>query len=179
MGLLDFYSADLDLEKHTEPRQLTVYIGAIEDASDIIKFTKHEWLSDAKDGGAADWIKSIDGEDLPRFACSHRTTKNEESTKLSPKEPTVENGRNSLELDAKCLCEGVQFKILRPKVKGTTEHTDNSAESPQRYIGNVCVCRDCRLSAGTICLTLAYVPIDNIRHALGEPFSMSSGTLKQ
>lgn len=165
-------------EKHTEPRQLTVYVGAIEDASDVIKFTKHEWLSDTRDGGAADWIHSIDHEELPRFTCSHRTTEAEQRSKLT-KDESAGSVRGSLELDAKCLCEGVQFKISRPNVSITPGHTNSSNQAAQRYIGSICVCKDCRLSTGTVLLTLAYVPIANIRQESGEQWNMSFGTLKQ
>ncbi|KAG6828564.1 hypothetical protein H0H92_007548 [Tricholoma furcatifolium] len=133
--------------------------GALERTEGIVKPTHHSWISDTFDGGIADFITSIDGVDLPRYATGDRTEvlpTGWSNLPVSPVQPEAED-----RLHVYCHCKANSFFITRPSAT-SSQAAASDAEKPARYHVGVCVCDSCRLSSGFEIACWATIPRANM-----------------
>lgn len=181
----DTCGSEIFFNAHASGKDLIVLAGALGKADDLIRFDKHIYVSDTKDGGAADWLPKIRNVQLPRYARHERDKELREPRTVTrdadevPNTTTAEDEKKTLDL--KCLCGGVHATISRPHLlnpKGTEMTEIFWLDTNDRFRALVCTCRDCRAGVGGAFFSLGYVPSACIKQADGGAFDLKAGTLK-
>jgi len=161
---------------------LIVYGGAIEDLNaDVIKYERHIFIGDTKDGGVGDWIADVDGVQCTRYKYGGDS----EKLALGWRAEKSANARGkALEMiGGSCHCRGVEFYLTRPDEQSSdpslTTQPDGGAwwlagTNNDKYTASCCACDSCRQSAGTDFVSWAYVPRHNIRTSNGSDFDLAA-----
>lgn len=165
-----------------------IAVGTLERVEGIVKTGYHIFVADTLDGGIADYVKVVDGLDLPRYTAE---VKEGAVTPLGWKNPEIPRKKQGHDhLSAYCRCNAVSFSITRPTVASafpsspypdlllpysSTPQTkiDNpddekwwlrpiGAEKPSRYLAGHCACNTCRLTSGFEFQSWAFIPRANI-----------------
>lgn len=174
--------------------------GSLDMADGIFDLHGHMFVEDTKDGGLSDWLTSIAGKSIPRWA-----TWPEESEELSKGWQAFKNEApkpsSTEKLHAHCHCGGINFYISHPSAQsanttspwpdvlvpfnsGPVDLPENESwwlrANKQKFLAGVCACDSCRLAFGTEFIQWAFVPtVDISISADGKtPFSREFGTLK-
>ena len=166
--------------------------GLLQGGDGIVRLQKHIFVADTIDGGLATWLA-----DIPAYK------EYSSSEKLDPAAfgTTPSAHSEASELNAHCLCRGVQFKITRPdaaskdlssphsdlfstRTKGTKPKMDDVDKwwlcaNGRKYLAGTCACNSCRLVSGFDIQSWAFIPKANIFQMNGEPLNFNIGTLKQ
>lgn len=166
--------------------------GVLEKAEGVVRFERHIFVVDTKDGGLSDWIPGFDAWE----GFSKVTKKLDGDWKAGPKA----GPERAQELHAYCRCKGVEFKITRPDASSATGTAprgdivgppttgqDNPKEDAAwwlrdngtKYLGGTCACNECRLASGYDIQAWAFVPKANIFQRDGTPLDFGAGTLKR
>lgn len=155
----------------------------VDDTKGIVEYKSCMWIEDTKDGGASDWVTSIDGKVLTRWkrdaGDSDEVPHDYYSTSLSRREPAA------TPIHAHCSCRSVEFWITPPNAASKTARSDfpdlmipyhlgqNAAANPSstpwwlrhddtRYLAGTCACISCRRASGFDITFWAFVPTANI-----------------
>ena len=176
-----------------------VMSGTLEQAEGVVEVTLHEHIQDTLDGGFADFLPSISGKTIERWAASPNSKDQLPLYWTSPEQPQIEPS-SSDRLHCHCKCGGVEFWITRPSERSkkaactwpdvlipyhskeprTAGATWWLRDNGKRFLGGVCSCNSCRLDTGMEYVEWAFVPtIDMTLDAAGKiPFQVPFGTLK-
>ncbi|KAF9459652.1 Mss4-like protein [Collybia nuda] len=176
------------LWEYTEPNSWCVSVGSLEMSEGIVKLTHHIWVGDTVDGGIANYLRVIEGYELPRYSAGARE---KETVPLILPVPISEAKDNQNDiLAAHCHCNAVRLSITRPSalsalpsspypdlifpyISTPASKLDNpedekwwlrpaGVEKPTHYLAGHCACRSCRLTSGFEIQSWAFVPRKNI-----------------
>ena len=150
-----------------------VLTGAIvaESLADMIDFSCHAFVEDTKDGGLSDWLPSIGGKRLPRFAQAPKKS----AEIMQQWRGNRMQSSTSDRLGAHCLCKGVGFSISRP----AEDQLAGSHSGPRKYHANVDTCTSCRFVSGVMVAPWVTIPVSNVHpNDGGSGFSFTFGALK-
>lgn len=175
--------------EYAKDGQLWTSTGSLDaDTSDgVIDFKSHMWIEDSVDGGASDFIRSVNGTTLKRWLVAP-----EESSEipLGWKNSSSKSGDTSPTLKLRCHCNTVQLLITRPNEDSldatspfpdlthpsASAHTANPNNEPwymsrdrKRYLAGTCACKSCRLALGFDITTWSFIPLVNIKFLDGSP----------
>ncbi|KAF2097116.1 hypothetical protein NA57DRAFT_77371 [Rhizodiscina lignyota] len=153
-----------------------------ETSDGIIKFTGHMWIEDTTDGGASDFIPSVDGSALKRWLVApEQSPEITLGWKDSSHQPRTSD--EDAPLKVHCHCNTVQLLITRPNERSLDAsspfpdltHPSKSAHSPnpnneawwiskdkKRYLAGTCACESCRLHTGFDIMSWSFVPMSNV-----------------
>ncbi|KAJ8118911.1 hypothetical protein OPT61_g193 [Boeremia exigua] len=166
----------------------------VDSTEKIVEYESCMWIKDTRDGGASDWLTSIDGKPLKRWS---------QEAGESDQIPIhyYETGSRNLDpletpTHAHCHCNGVQFWIEPPNAASKTARSSfpdlmvpyhlgsNASANPYntpwwlrdddtRFLAGTCGCHSCRRASGFDITFWAFVPTANIflDPDLKEPFS--------
>ncbi|KEF58878.1 uncharacterized protein A1O9_03721 [Exophiala aquamarina CBS 119918] len=174
--------------------------------------TAHEFVGDTKDGGLAICLADADDRPVPFFLQGPDGPRFEEVLG-DPVTPTQwgepaemvllqapEAANQVAELEGKCHCGGVSFRLTRPNPTSrlcsspwpdllVPYHSASSANpedikwwlcgNDTKYLAGTCACRSCRLGSGSPIQAWGFVPKANILQSNGQPLNFETGTLKQ
>jgi hypothetical protein len=175
--------------------------GVVDKSDEVFEFKHHIFVTSTKDGGFSDFVPRINDrvlkcweghqEDSLELGADWKSSTRKETTSTS-------DGR----LHAHCHCGGVSFYLHRPAYDGPAfevdfpgvplpgpEPRDRAKEFEQgnwwiatdrsKFSTGNCVCRSCRLGAGSDAVQWSFVPTLAISLADGSHFSPVFGTLKE
>jgi hypothetical protein len=149
----------------------------------IVEYKSCMWIEDTKDGGASDWLTSINGKDFNKW-----TQEAEESDKIPLgyySTSTSDVPQVKRPVNAHCHCKGVEFWIQPPTITSKTARSDfpdlmvpyylgqdaasNPLNSPwwlrdddTRFLAGTCACLSCRQASGFDITFWAFIPTVNI-----------------
>ena len=180
----------------------------VESTDGIIKFEDLMWLGDTKDGGASQFIDSIDARPLDRYLQNSWESNQvpwdwKEASTANDTSPSS-SIKKSGSVYAHCRCKGVEFYIsppnsssqsatsaypdlLIPYHSGSSDNPSNEtwwlpSPSHDRYLAGTCTCNSCRRMSGFDITFWAFIPTANISldSSLQTPFRKSPywGTMK-
>jgi len=186
--------------KYNSDGHISVSTGSLDRTDGVVAFKGHMWISDTKDGGASDFIPSIDGNPLQRWATEPLISpelslgwKDSAPNSHLPISPPSPDDK----LHAHCHCNGVSFFISRPNdlshaatspfpdllipYHSSTSPTNPTnipwwLPTPTQYLAGTCACTSCRRSSGFEITWWAFIPTANISLPDGSPFSRYWGT---
>ncbi|KAL9620705.1 MAG: hypothetical protein Q9160_004841 [Pyrenula sp. 1 TL-2023] len=135
------------------------------------------WIEDVKDGGAASWLSDVDGLEWTRHIRGRdsATITWEQLSKLNETSPHDEKDR----LYGRCHCGDIRIFITKPAAE-PPDDPDRGRwwVKGDRYTACFDPCTSCRLCTGFEIMAWAFVPMQNIFHLDGSPFSVTSKGLK-
>ncbi|KAG6816013.1 hypothetical protein H0H87_009465 [Tephrocybe sp. NHM501043] len=183
-----------------------VAAGALERTGGIVNSTHHIWVGDTLDGGIADHLPTIDGNQLPRYAAG--VTAGEILPAGWQNLPTPNQAEERLH--AYCHCKANSFYITRPTAASalpTSPYPDlthaairtptkvalncaddkwwlcpSGALNPTHYWAGHCACTSCRTCSGFEIQSWAFIPRANVlfpRPVTGELSSVELRDLKE
>lgn len=169
---------------HFEAATGTLQVDSIEG---IVDYESCMWIADTKDGGASDWLTSIDGKALKRW-----TQEANKSDEIPLDHYRAPSDTAKTPVYAHCRCHGVEFWIQPPNAASKTASRDfpelmtadaNATANPEnaswwlcdnstRFLAGTCACISCRLASGFDITFWAFVPTANIflDAGLTQPF---------
>ncbi|SMY25257.1 unnamed protein product [Zymoseptoria tritici ST99CH_1A5] len=190
-----------DRENGTNPWMIAV--GTLEEGdTSVFEVARHIFVGDTGDGGFADFLTSVNGKHIPRYA-NHPGSEQLPLYRTHPNRRTQASTSPDDKLHGYCHCRGVQFCISRPSTRSAwakIAHETGSYPTDQplplqretfwlradrtKFRAAVCPCdSSCRLAAnGNAFAQWAYIPtVDMSLDAEGKipmPKSLRWGTLK-
>ncbi|KAI9754555.1 MAG: hypothetical protein M4579_004655 [Chaenotheca gracillima] len=131
---------------HSPSSTWKVATGALDKIDGIVKVQANMWISDTLDGGLADRIPHVGGQQLPRL----KEGVGSEELPSGWKEPVIakaepKSGEDKLHLS--CHCGGVRLYVTKPP-KDIPEHQRRFMRDPKRWMASNCVCTSCRKTLG-------------------------------
>lgn len=159
----------------------------VDSAQGIVEYGSCMWIGDTRDGGASDWLRSIDGREMERWMGEAGESVLISLDHFKPDlEDCVETTRPTREpVHGHCHCRGVQFWVKPPNCDeggassdfpdlmvpyrcgtGASRNPDNEAwwlrDGGERFMAGTCVCLSCRAASGFDITFWAFVPNANI-----------------
>ncbi|GAB7345770.1 hypothetical protein MBLNU457_4038t1 [Dothideomycetes sp. NU457] len=164
--------------------------GTLDDPEAVTSIKAHIFVEDTKDGGCSDWITHVNDQKIKRWnAFPKQSSEVPEGWHTSGQ--TVANKEPG---HAHCDCGGVSFYVSHPSAISKETNgpmSDSLLEMPEdklwwlrakhtRFLADICLCDDCRLSTGSDMQEWAFIPTANIHLSRdgSVPFLTSFGTLK-
>jgi hypothetical protein len=156
----------------------------VESTEGIVEYKSCMWIDDTRDGGASEWLKSIDGRELKKW--NQEAEESEEVSIDHYEEEIMEKEELKKSVHAHCHCNGVEFWITPPNDASLTARSDfpdlmipyhhgpDAATNPSntawwlcnnstRYLAGTCACVSCRRASGFDITFWAFIPTANIR----------------
>lgn len=177
------------MAKSTKRPNWYVTVGALERMEGIVKTQGHIWVGSTLDGGLADYLQVVDGQENLRYTESEFQVADGGTLPVGWRGVTEENHAPD-QLSAHCHCNAISFSITRPSSVSTQltspypdllfPHDTTPAskltnpddekwwlrpvglEGPTRYLAGFCACRSCRLVTGSEIQSWAFIPRSNI-----------------
>ncbi|KAF2487541.1 Mss4-like protein [Neohortaea acidophila] len=188
-----------DGDDRSKGEQWDAMTGTLEQADGIFELQSHEFVADTLDGGQADFLPSVNGKAISRWAGWPGKSEQLPLYWTSPNRPSIRESRAE-KVHAHCKCGGVQFWIARPSERSEQascpwpdliipDHSTEARPAPaawwlcdggKKFLAGVCACNSCRLDTGMEWMPWAFVPaIDITLDAEGDvPFSLPFSTLR-
>lgn len=155
----------------------------IDSTQGIIEYKSCMWLGDTRDGGASDWLRSIDGTEIQRWIGEAGESKLIQLDHFSSGSRRV--GQATEAVHAHCHCRGVEFWIKPSGPESKDARSDfpdlmvpyhqvaNAAKNlgnepwwlrddEKRFLAGTCMCLSCRSASGFDITFWAFVPNANI-----------------
>ncbi|KAH6638983.1 hypothetical protein C7974DRAFT_387654 [Boeremia exigua] len=155
----------------------------VDSTEGIVEYESCMWIDDTRDGGASDWLTSVNGKLLQRWkqeaGKSEHVSVDQYSTWSNKLEPSVEP------VHVHCHCKGVEFWIQPPNAASKSAQSDFSdlmspyfleksanphntpwwlCDNDTRFLAGTCACHSCRRASGFDITFWAFVPTANILH---------------
>jgi len=168
----------------------SVAVGVLDETDGILKGSAHIWVGDTLDGGFANHLRSIDGQDLPRYKEGRDSEllpiEWKAPSASNPSDPTIGLTNAHDLLPAHCHCRAIDFALTRPNQESTLpscafpdllyaynvthlSKLHNPADQKwwlrsnnTRYLAGYCMCTFCRLTSGFELQSWAFIPRANI-----------------
>lgn len=153
------------------PGKFFVSTGALDNTPNLLRYDRHMFVGDTKDGGASSWLMRGPGEDAP---VQRRWMTHVGHSEELPVSWPDNGAKNRPELDKKaspeftplwCRCKGVNFLLK----SGTdlAAGTDQQMTAPPdaasgRYMTSLDACDSCRLAVGVDMVSWAFATVDHL-----------------
>lgn len=155
----------------------------IDSTEGIVEYQSCMWIADTKDGGASDWLPSIDGKEMKKWTQGAGQSDTVPLDHFSPAMEAINPIRKPVH--AHCHCHGVEFWIKPPTPDSRSARSDypdlmvpyhagtDKAKNPDndpwwlqdsgtRFMAGTCMCHSCRRASGFDVTFWAFVPNANI-----------------
>lgn len=156
----------------------------LDDTKGIVEYQSCMWIEDTGDGGASDWITSIDEKNIKKW--TQEAHESDEIPLDHYRTPTKTIKAAEKPIYAHCHCKGVEFWIQPPTPASKKAHADlpelltqDNLESDAsqnnenascwwlcndstRFLAGTCACLSCRRASGFDITFWAFVPTANI-----------------
>ncbi|KAJ3520666.1 hypothetical protein NM208_g13618 [Fusarium decemcellulare] len=143
-----------------------VLTGALDNTDKLIKYDRHIFVGDTKDGGSSIWFrKNVDGEPIKTW--DQHANESKELLELWPASPqnTIDQPVSSELVPIWCHCRGVQLFLEsgHDLIGGTSKIPSNPPDlKTGKYITSLDACDSCRLCLGADLICWTFVPMDHI-----------------
>ncbi|KAF2626691.1 hypothetical protein BU25DRAFT_343524 [Macroventuria anomochaeta] len=150
---------------------------------EVVEYQSCMWIEDTKDGGASDWLTSIDGKVLKKWTQEAGESDEILLDHYSTSPNRLESAQKPIR--AHCHCNGVAFWIQPPNAASKTARSDfpdllipyhlgrNASANPSndpwwlhdhgtKFLAGTCTCNSCRRASGFYITFWAFVPTANI-----------------
>ena len=155
----------------------------LEDTEGVVEYKSCMWIEDTKDGGASDWLVSVDGNELKKW--TREAGESDEVPLDHYENRTGHHAPTNKPVHAHCHCGGVEFWVQPPNAASKTARSDFSdsivpytqgrdasanpsnitwwlCDNDTRYLAGACACHSCRRASGFDFAFWAFVPHANI-----------------
>lgn len=155
----------------------------VDDTEGLLEYHSCMWIGDTKDGGASEWLDSISGRTLKKWA--QEAGDGEERPSNHGDSAPNRSTPATKPIYAHCHCKGVEFWVEPPNATSETArsafpdlmvpfHLGSNASANHsnttwwlrddntRFLAGTCACHSCRRASGFFITFWAFVPTANI-----------------
>lgn len=179
--------------EHVASGTIDIATGTIEtDSLDgIVDFKGHMWIQHSKDGGASEFVRTINDKPAERWAVEPgKSEQLPTGWRREDSDIATEAAMDAIPLH--CHCKRVQLRITRPTeasalvfpppdwphliypahngrdVKTKQGQVWWLSEDRKRFLAGTCTCRSCRLGVGFDIMSWSFIPLINLEFADGS-----------